>query len=73
MYEIGDYTIEPSPRRVRTYFNGTCIADSRDMVLFFERPFPNYYFPRDAVAAGVLSESDRRENDNLRGKNNSGT
>ncbi len=63
MYEIADYTIEPSPRRVRAYFNGALVADSRDMVLFFERPYPNYYFPqrdvrmewlarRDAIASG---------------------
>ncbi|MEQ9350567.1 MAG: DUF427 domain-containing protein, partial [Alphaproteobacteria bacterium] len=68
MYQIDDYTIEASPRRVRAYFNGQCIADSRHMVLFFERPYPNYYFPRDAVAAGVLSPSETRESGNPRGE-----
>ena len=54
MYEIPDYTIEASPRRVRAYFNGALVADSRDMVLFFERPYPNYFFPQRDVRMDLL-------------------
>ncbi len=57
MYEIGDYTIEPSPRRVRTYFAGALVADSRNMVLFFERPYPNYFFPQRDVRMEWLTRA----------------
>ena len=68
MYDIGDYTIVPSPRRVRTMFNGAVVADSRAMVLFFERPYPNYYFPKSDVRMDLLERSDRAGGDDPRGE-----
>ncbi len=38
--------VEPSPRRVRAYFNGVAVADSRAVMLAFEpRRLPVYWFP----------------------------
>lgn len=68
MYDIGDYTIVPSPRRVRTMFNGAVVADSRAMVLFFERPYPNYFFPKGDVRMDLLEPSDRTGGDDPRGE-----
>lgn len=51
--------IEPSPRRVRTVFNGETIADSTKMKLVFEtRHLPVYYFPREDVNMALLSATD---------------
>ena len=61
MYEIPDYSIEPSPRWVRAYFNKELVADSREMVLFFERPYPNYFFPRRDVRMDFLHKSEHTE------------
>jgi len=44
----GEYrvVVEPSPRRIRVFFNGATIADSRAMRLLHEtRHAPVYYFP----------------------------
>ena len=68
MYDIGTYTTRPSPRRVRTYFNGELVGDSRKMVLFFEPPYPNYYFPKTDVRMDLLEESVTRVADDPRGE-----
>ena len=42
--------LEPSPRRVRVYFNRQLIADSKKMMLLREPDhLPLYYFPKDDV------------------------
>ena len=68
MYNLPEYGIQPSPRWVRTYFNGQLVADSRDMVLFFERPYPNYLFPKRHVHMDYLHKSDYTENREGRGE-----
>jgi uncharacterized protein (DUF427 family) len=52
--------IEPSPRRVRTYFGGRKIADSQRALLVFEphRP-PTYWFPMGDVRLEHLTSEDR--------------
>jgi|SRR5438105_2231427 len=51
--------IEMSPRRVRTYVNGTVIADSENVLLVFEtkRP-PAYWFPVADVRMDLLTKRD---------------
>lgn len=61
MYNFPEYTVQPSPRWVRAYFNGLVVADSREMVLFFERPYPNYFFPKRHVRMEYLHKSDTLE------------
>ena len=68
MYTIQTYTTEPSPRRVRTYFNGEAVADSKNMVLFFEPPYPAYYFPKTDVRMDLLEESAKRIGNDPRGE-----
>ena len=68
MYDLPDYSIQSSPRWVRTYFNGQLIADSREMVLFFERPYPNYFFPKRHVRMDYLHKSDHTDNREGRGE-----
>jgi len=68
VYEIADYSLRPSPRWVRTYFNGQLVADSREMVLFFERPYPNYFFPKRHVCMDYLHRSDYTESREGRGE-----
>jgi uncharacterized protein (DUF427 family) len=58
MYNLPEYSIQPSPRWVRAYFNGQVVADSREIVLFFERPYPNYFFPKRHVRMDCLLRSD---------------
>jgi uncharacterized protein (DUF427 family) len=60
--------VQPSPRWVRTYFNGQLVADSREMVLFFERPYPNYFFPKRHVRMDYLRKSDYIESREGRGE-----
>ncbi len=57
MYGLKLHTIEPSPRRVRAYFGGEVVGDSREMVLFFEHPYANYYFPQKDVRMDLLEPS----------------
>jgi uncharacterized protein (DUF427 family) len=52
--------IETSPRWVRAVFNGVTVADSKRPLLVWERMLPTYYFPREDVRAGVLSEAGER-------------
>ena len=48
-------SIEPSPRRVRAFFGGVPIADSRRVMLVFEpQRMPVYWFPRKDVHADLL-------------------
>ena len=43
--------VESSPRRVRVYFNGVAVADSRDVLLAFEpKRLPVYWFPKADVS-----------------------
>ncbi len=60
MYDIPDYSIQPSPRRVRAYFAGEAVADSKEMILFYQPPYPNYFFPRRDVRMELLRESAQR-------------
>src|ERR1700741_1718813 len=50
--------IERSPRRVRTYFGGKLIADSKHVLLVYEtkRP-PAYWFPITDVRMEYLKQS----------------
>jgi uncharacterized protein (DUF427 family) len=51
--------IEPSPRWVRAYFGGTCVADSKHALLVFEpRRLPVYYFPMRDVRMDLMRPSD---------------
>jgi uncharacterized protein (DUF427 family) len=48
-------TIEPSLRRVRAFFGGVPVADSRRVMLVFEpQRMPVYWFPRKDVHADLL-------------------
>jgi uncharacterized protein (DUF427 family) len=54
--------IEPSGKRVRVVFGGDVIADTDDTLYVWERaPYPQYYLPRAAVRAGVLTPSGSTE------------
>jgi uncharacterized protein (DUF427 family) len=68
MYELNLYGLIPSPRWVRTYFNRELIADSREIVLFCDRPYPNYQFPKQHVQMAFLHESDYVEEHPARGR-----
>jgi len=49
---------EPSPRRVRVYFNNQIIADSKEMMLLREtNTLPRYYFPKKDVRMDCLQPS----------------
>ena len=51
---------EPSPRRVRVYFNSEVIGDSKEMMLLRETDhLPLYYFPKTDVRMEYLQPSDR--------------
>ena len=51
--------IEPSPRRVRAFFNGQPIADSkRAMLVFDNKRLPVYYFPTQDVRMDLLRPTD---------------
>jgi len=59
---IRGLTIEPSPRRVRAFFNGVPVADSTHSLLAFEpRRMPVYWFPRKDVHADLLRPSGSEE------------
>lgn len=56
----GEYrvVVEPNPRRIRVFFNGATIADSRNMRLLHEtRHSPVYYFPFEDVAMQYLTKT----------------
>ncbi len=59
----------PSPRRVRVYFNGQLIADSKDMMLLREPDqLPLYYFPKKDVQMDCLQPSDHTIHSDLKGE-----
>lgn len=63
------YITQLSPRRVRVLVQGKFIADSVAVELLFEtRRLPVYYFPKNDVLQGVLSESDRVVEDPVKGR-----
>jgi uncharacterized protein (DUF427 family) len=51
-------------KRVRAYFAGRPVADTRNPVLVWERPYyPTYYLPADDVGTGLLSPTGRTRDD----------
>ncbi|TFK49968.1 DUF427-domain-containing protein [Heliocybe sulcata] len=49
--------VETSPKRVRVFFNDTCIADSRAAKLVWEHGhYPQYYFPAAAISSMYLEQ-----------------
>lgn len=53
--------LEPSPRWVRTVFNGTTVADSKRVMLYYEpKRLPIYYFPVEDVRMDLLVPASRR-------------
>jgi uncharacterized protein (DUF427 family) len=61
MYNFPLFSLLPSPRWVRAFVSGQVIANSRSMVLFFQRPYPNYLFPKKDVDMRVLRKSTHTE------------
>ncbi len=61
---------EPSPRRVRVYFNRQLIADSKQMMLLREsNRLPLYYFPKkDVRIEDCLQPSDHTIHSDLKGE-----
>ena len=60
---------EPSPRRVRVYFNNQCIADSNQMMLLREtKHLPLYYFPKKDVKMDFLIQSDKSAQSDHKGQ-----
>jgi len=60
---------EPSPRRVRVYFNNQLIADSRQMMLLREtNHLPLYYFPKQDVQMNFLIPSDHSTHSDHKGE-----
>ena len=52
--------VEDGPKRVRAYFGGQLIADTVAPKLVWEdRPYPGYYFPREDVHMELLTPSGR--------------
>ena len=55
-----DVAIEPCPKRVRVFFGGEAVADTRRVMLLHERGhLPVYYFPLEDVRQDLLVESER--------------
>ncbi|MCG8545503.1 MAG: DUF427 domain-containing protein [Alphaproteobacteria bacterium] len=67
MYDIPDFTTEPSPKWVRAYVGDVPIVDSRNVVLFFEPHYPKYFFPQTDVRMDLLEPSARTEPHDPRG------
>ena len=56
-----------SPKWVRVYFGGHCIADSKNVVLLRESgQLPVYYFPPEDVARDLLHPAPKEESDSAR-------
>ncbi|HZD01237.1 MAG TPA: DUF427 domain-containing protein [Actinomycetes bacterium] len=52
--------VEPSPRRVRAFFNHVAVADSRRVLLLLEQGhLPVYYFPAEDVRMDLLEPTKR--------------
>lgn len=60
---------EPSPRRVRVYFNHQLIADSKEMMLLREtNRLPLYYFPKKDVQMDFLIPSKQATDSDPKGE-----
>ena len=60
---------EPSPRRVRAYFNNQLIADSKQMMMLREtNHLPVYYFPKEDVHMSFLVPSDHSTHSDHKGE-----
>lgn len=65
-YEI---RLEPCPKRIRPFFAGTPIADSRRVVLMLESGrLPVYYFPLEDVAGHLLIPHHREGTSHRKGR-----
>ncbi|HKE34752.1 MAG TPA: DUF427 domain-containing protein, partial [Candidatus Acidoferrum sp.] len=54
--------IEDGPKRVRTYFGGKLIADTKRLKLVWEVPYyPAYYFPLEDVCMDLLTPNGRTQ------------
>src|SRR6266545_4472552 len=52
--------VEPSPRRVRAFLDNVAVADSKRVLLLFERGhLPTYYFPPEDVRMDLLEPTQR--------------
>jgi uncharacterized protein (DUF427 family) len=61
--------IVPTPKRVRAFFGGETVVDTKQAVLLRESGrTPVYYFPREDVRMDLLSRSDRVLQDSHKGK-----
>ncbi len=71
-YTVSPYPrseFEPSPKRVRVYFNRQLIADSKKMMLLREPDhLPLYYFPELDVQSDFLRSSDHTSQSELKGE-----
>jgi uncharacterized protein (DUF427 family) len=66
-----DHTVEavPTPKRVRVFFAGDTVADTKKALLLRESGrTPVYYFPQKDVQMDLLSRSDRVLQDSHKGK-----
>lgn len=55
-----DVLVEDCAKRIRVYFGGACVADSRRVRLLHERDhLPVYYFPLEDIGSEFLLSSDR--------------
>src|SRR5215813_466240 len=60
--------IEDGPKRVRTYFGGELIADTKRLKLVWEVPYyPAYYFPREDVRMELLTLNGHTQHSPSRG------
>lgn len=60
--------LEPSPRRVRAFFGGEAVVDSRRAYLLHQRgSLPAYYFPRDDVREDLLAPTSHTSHCPIRG------
>ena len=60
---------EPSPKRVRVYFNNQLIANSKNMMLLREPDhLPLYFFPETDVQADFLQSSDHTSQSDFKGQ-----
>ena len=51
----GRVRVETSGKRVRVYLGGDVVADTKEPLLVWERPYyPTYYFPVGDVAAALV-------------------
>lgn len=66
--KMGPVRVEPTERRIRSFFGGMAIADStRVLLLFEEKHLPVYYFPREDVRTELLEPTDRRTHSPTKG------